>query len=471
MNPVARLAVVAIGLLALAGGAALLARQKLGERARPAASAALPAKPNVVLLSIDTLRADALGSYGNGAATTPALDRLAQSGVRFAHAYSTSSWTPPAMASLMTGLYPIRHGVTSGRVVQQPRDGRPRRRIEGQQVLPPDLTMLAQVLQRSGYRTYGITANAHLDAELGFARGFDRYECLGFAEADRVLASFRAFQTEISAKRAPYFLWVHLFDPHTPYFRDETWFERALPNGPRFPELERVTPPERYKDMGVNGGERLDYVRALYHGEVRHSDRAAESVLTALQAEDDALIVVVSDHGEEFLEHGMFGHAHSLFEETVRVPLIVRFPDRRHAGKVVAQPVSIVDVLPTIAAAIGAQAPASADGRSLLPLIEGAAQDPRTVFAELARDRPRKMAFGDGFKLIHDVNDPAASALYDLGQDPGERSDLFAAQPERAAALLRALREQLGLGAERATQSRPLDARQVEALRSMGYVQ
>jgi len=166
-------------------------------------------RPNVILITIDTLRADRLSCYGYTRETTPFLDQLARDGIRFSRAYSNASWTAPAVVSLLTGLLPTTHGVEHGTIEN-------RTDVVNQEVVPVEARMWAEVLQRAGYRSFGITANGHLDPRFGFDRGFERYRCIGFADAEGVKQVLASWRREI-VESHPYFLWVHLFDPHAPY--------------------------------------------------------------------------------------------------------------------------------------------------------------------------------------------------------------------------------------------------------------
>jgi arylsulfatase A-like enzyme len=367
------------------------------------------------------------------------------------------------MASLMTGLYQL--GVTNAAVS----DGR----VSLQPPIPQELPVLTELLQRHGYRTFGIAANAHLAAELGFGRGFDRSQCLGFTDAPQVVRRFAQQQQEI-AQGAPYLLWVHLFDPHSPYFRHEPWLRHAWRGPTRPVELENITPPNRYEALNA-AGERLDYIKTLYHGEVSYSDAVLGSLLAKLRATDpasNALIIVLSDHGEEFAEHGRFIHGRTLYEESVRIPFVIRFPGRRFAGRVISAPVSLVDVLPTLLDALGIARPAVAEGVSLLPWLEGAPPAKRELYAELAWGHDLAMVLAGGWKLIHRISRPRAEHAVPFGERPREHANGYGMERGRAEALTRLVLERLGRARPRpAPQGVPLGQREVEALKAMGYAQ
>lgn len=432
-------------------------------RGTPTAPPPVPraALPDVLVVTIDTLRADRVSSDGHDVETTPTLDRLARTGARFTNAYATSSWTVPSMASLWTGVHATRHGVTEGTV----RDGA----VYGQQTIPDDVPSLAEQLRRLGYRTFGVVANAHLHSNFGFGRGFDRFECVGFARAPSALAVLERWRDDILGAR-PYFVWLHLFDPHAPYVPSTQWLARHWDPRPRFPDLEQVHPARRYEEMNVVG-DRLAYVETLYDGAVHAGDEALERALGLLDAERRALVLVTSDHGEELADHGRFDHGHSLYEELVRVPLVVRFPDGRFAGRVIETPVSLVDVLPTLAEITGF-APAQAHGRSLLPLLRGEKTAATAIVAEVARGEALAMRREGDEKLIRQLRAPSTSLFFDLDADPDERVSLFEQEGARAAEIERRLLEDLSRWT-RPTPSAtvPLEGGDVESLRSMGYAE
>lgn len=455
---------LAAGVLVLGAVYALLprlaARESGHEREAPRPASNEPL-PNIVLVTIDTLRVDRVGAYGYPGDITPTLDRLAREGARFTTAYATSSWTAPSMVSMLTGVYPARHGVTRGVV----REGN----VHGQQVIPSDLALLAERLRERGYKTFAITANKHLDSGFGFARGFDEFRCVGFVRAAEALQVLAEWKHAILGAR-PYFLWLHLFDPHAPYRPNPDWLERHWAPRQRFPELEYVHPADRYEDLTVFG-ERLEYVEALYDGAVRDADDALRNALESLGAESNALILLTADHGEEFGEHGHFGHGQSLFEELVHVPLLVRFPDARFAGRVIEEPVSLVDLFPTLAELTGLTLPEGLHGRSLLPALEGARREARGVLAEVSRPEDLAMWRDGSHKLVRRMRVPEKSLSFDLANDPDEHVNLYPEDPH-ARQLEQALLDRLADWARGdEVPLLPLAPKAVESLRSMGYVE
>ena len=428
-----------------------------------AASATPPGvRPNIVLLTIDTLRADHVSSYGYGRNTTPFIDSLASNGVRFERAYATSSWTVPSVASMVTGLHPGQHGVTRGVVVDS--------NVVAQRALPLAAKTLAERLSVAGYSTFGITANGHLATELGFHRGFDLYECLGFATAGRVKRRVRQLAPIVRRETAPLFVWIHLFDPHAPYRAREPWLTEFWPVGlPRHPKLET---------LGVVGAggefvfddEKRGYLEALYDGEIRHTDRAVEEIARMLGGLDDAIWVIGSDHGEELGDHGGYGHGRTLYEETIRVPLMVRAPGIADAGRVVDQAVSLIDLMPTLMELAGIDPDLGLPGRSLVPLLHGSVFEDSPAFADLTQGAHQRAVLSESFKLIDDgIRHPR---LFDLVDDPRERHDLAFDDPAHAFGLytmLAAHAEATSVVA-RPLQSRAMGDDEIARLRALGYV-
>jgi arylsulfatase A-like enzyme/Tfp pilus assembly protein PilF len=367
-----------------------------------------PPRESLLLVSIDSLRADRLGYAGYAAARTPRLDGLAAGGIVFSQAATTVPLTLPAHASLMTGALPARHAVRD--------DGQP---------LGDGVVTLAEVLRAAGYRTGGFVGSFLLDSRWGLDRGFDRYgdalEPARAAEAperrgDRVVAEALAWLDEDTQR--PFFAWVHLNDPHRPYDAAEPYRSQfaAGPSGAYDAEV-------AWTDSLV--GRLLD-----------HLDRGGLGAHT--------WVVVVGDHGEALGEHGEEGHGFFLYEATLHVPLLVRAPQRVHA--VVDEPVSVVDVMPTVLKGLLGHVPAGAQGRDVLPRAASAPPPPRAALSETWLPRLRfgwseLLAIRDGrYKYIQ----APRPELYDLVEDPGETRDLAAADSARTSGFQKALAEAAG---------------------------
>lgn len=436
LSGASRWAIIAKGLFGLCLSAAAVWLE-----AAPQQSRAAPA-PSLVLISIDTLRADHLSSWSTSSpSSTPAIDRLASHGVAFVRTSTTNPLTLPAHASLMTGQWPPAHGV---------------RDFTGYRLRDDALT-LAETLQAQGYRTAAFVSAAVLDSQTGMGQGFEVYDdgFESFLGGDSRVAERPGAQTLALAKRwlrgidrsKPFFLWVHLFEPHDPY-----------------------TPPEPYRSR---------YPRSAYAGEVAYADALVGQLLDELrvrQLYDSSLISLLSDHGEGLGEHGESKHGFFVYESTMHVPWIVKFPHNRFAGQRVEEPVSLVDAFPTLLHGLGMNRrhwPAGLQGESRYRAASGDGQ-PSTALLYMESLTPRNQ-FGwsdlrailrGRWKLIEAPN----PELYDLQSDPSESRNLFGDQ----AALGKSLQEALA-GFEARFQEdpqapSPVDPQLQEQLRSIGYV-
>ena len=431
----------------------------------------------VVLVSVDTLRADSLSFAGHRPITSVFMDELAQDGVIFSNAYSTSSWTPPSMGSLLTGLYPTCHGVITG-------DIRDRGKIE-QPVLADSITTLAEVFQDAGYITIGVPANRHLMADLGFAQGFDHYfNEASFFPAQKLNSVVRAkleealgseWRTKIRSTRV--FLWIHYFDPHDPYFARQPWIDAFAPDFSENPAAypNATVMRELHKRYPRPDAELGSKIRPLYDSEVAYWDQHFGELARELGLDrPDVLFAFTADHGEEMVEHGAIGHSQSLFEELVHVPMVVRWPAGIPGGRVESGTVSIVDLYPTLVELAGLDPPEHLQGRSLAPFLTGRKPlDDRPVFLQLMPPKPHLLAIRQGhWKLVVPQDSAGTPQLYDLLEDPGEHH-------ERAAENTRIARRFQGtldrwyssLPPPPELETAPLSEQQIEELRALGYVQ
>ncbi len=453
---------------------------------RAAAAAAAPAsveRPNnVLLLVLDTTRADAVGAYGGGPAHTPALDRLAREGTLFANARTTSAWTLPSHASLFTGLYPSRHGAHWEH-----------------RFLDPLPTTLAEVLAAT-HHTAGFSENPHITRSGGFAQGF-----ADFAETWRRRSGTGAATVERVGEwldrrdpSRPFFLFVNLMACHLPYRPPLAHQRRFVPAGTDEALVNELRAlDERAARRAMTGSEplgedRLEVLRALYRADVSWADELAGRLVAMLEDAgelDRTLVVVLSDHGENLGDHGLMEHQLSLYETLLRVPMILRLPGVVEAGRVEEAPVQLVDVLPTVldTLAVPAGAWPEVQGSSLLA---GTLPADRPQLAEYMRSEHQRRLFhkadpafdfdpwdrrlkslqvGDQ-KLI--VSDRGERELFDLASDPGETKNLAAERPEAVRALERRLAElAAGWTAAPAVAAEPvIDEETRAALESLGYV-
>jgi arylsulfatase len=384
--------------------------------------------PNVLVISIDTLRQDHVSAYGYARATTPNIDALAREGALFRDAVSSSNWTLPAHMSLMTGLAPSAHRVED--------DGHR---------LPASVQTLAGVLAQAGWRTGGFTSHVYLDPEFGFARGFDDYETVPDQRADAVTDKALAWLERPSER--PFFLFLHYFDPHWEYDPPEPFASRFGAAERRYGSAAFLYP--HLDPANPLPAPAIPEVVKLYDGEIAFTDHHIGRLVDRLRERgqlDDTLVVVVSDHGEEFGEHGTFGHGTHLHGEVTRVPLIVRAPGRAEAGE--RRGTALLSDLPhTLLAAAGVRVPEqfAVDGVDLLAerddaerrigILESTRWGPRRFAARTAgaaltseaRWRPVAFRIEDG----QPVALPAAARssppmFFDLTTDPAEALDLMA---------------------------------------------
>ncbi len=445
------------------------------------------ARPNVLLVTLDTTRPDRLGCYGHADATTPNLDRFAETGVLYERAYSTSSWTLPSHASLFTGLLPMQHGA------QSTPKGAARQLGYGVRPLAESFTTLAEVLGAAGYRTAGVVGGPALSRELGMAQGFERYDDAldgpgekvngkrAEAVADRAIAYLASFG------EMPYFLFVNFFDPHAPY-RPPPPYDRGLApedgssQSQLLLELVRQldaraapVPPDR---LGERERAALDVLRAGYDAEIRYMDHHLGRLLDAVAGSARAaetLVVITSDHGESFGEHYFLSHGAHLYEDNIQVPLVVRPVGSRHASRV-REPVQNHRLFATILEATGLPLPAGVALRGLT--VPGGA-----IVTEVGRSDANVRLFGAFFdrdlRAIHAPPwklieaSPGSPELFDLARDPGELANLSAESADVAGALAERLEEIVRLhpplfdAKERAV----LDSDTEEALRALGYLE
>ena len=390
---------------------------------------------SILLVTIDTLRADHVGAYGSTAGLTPVTDRLAGEGIRFADTHAHVPLTLPSHATLLTGNYPTRTGVHDNGTFRL-----------------GETATLATVLKGAGYRTGAFVGSFVLDARFGLNRGFDVYDdrMIGSSAdlelvqrtADEVLQPALNWIASGQGTSDRFFAWIHLYDPHEPY-----------------------TPPEPFRSR---------YAGDPYAGEIAYADRALGSFLDQLRARVDPariFVIVASDHGESLGEHGERTHGLFAYESTLRVPLVMWAPARLQPG-VTPGSVRLVDVAPTILDLVGAAPLGSVDGRSLRRLMSGEADggDSDSYFealnANLTRNwAPLRGAIARGLKLV-DLPQPE---LYDLNSDPREQRNLYAQQRERARPLEASL-DRIVANAAAPAAAPKVDAEAEARLRALGYV-
>jgi arylsulfatase A-like enzyme/Tfp pilus assembly protein PilF len=455
---------------------------------------ARPDMPNVLLVVIDTLRADHVGTYGYGHATTPNIDHLADSAVVFETVVSQAPWTAPAMASLFTGLYPSVHGLDGGIVWGEgaiPSAGSLPFAV--QKALPPGHQTLAEVFRQAGYSTAGFVSNLYVNSIFGFAQGFDHFDDeyadynfeQGEVKRRADVTNERVFEWLRAGLEEPFFLLVHYNDPHWPYDPPAPFGHSFIAgyNGSLTPTKTREVVVTHHEMPPPLSEEDLAYIVGLYDGEIQYVDAHLGKLLEAvreLPTVRDLVTVLTADHGEEFLDHGAFNHGYTLYEEQTSVPLIVSAPSRFDPRRV-SQQVRLIDAAPTLLEMAGVNSQNTRfQGRSLVPLLEGLSLEPIDAFSEATNVGDQSaLRSTDSHKLIHSLIDPQW-LLFDLASDPGELHDLASQRAERLRELAtrleawreenRALRSQIniaGTGIDRVV----LDEEMKKGLEALGYIQ
>jgi arylsulfatase A-like enzyme len=446
-------------------GLALAACGDAGGREAPAP--ALPGvRPNLVVYLIDTLRADHLGSYGYPKPTSPEIDELARSAVRFVEARAQSSWTKPAVATILTGLYPVQHGAE--------------RRSKG---LDPSLVTLAERLATAGYQTAFFGTNPTVTQKFGFDQGFDEFNYVArkvgrrrrSVDSHTIHREIVAWLDRRDASK-PFFLFVHTLDPHDAYRPDEPWRSRFAPGV----DVEAACCVRDQQVSGLTGEaalRRAEESRALYDGEIAQNDAAFGLLVDELERRglaDGSAIVLTSDHGEEFFDHGGWGHASTLYEEVLRVPFILRLPRGARGGTELAGPLDQIDVAPTLLALAGLDA-SGMPGASWLPALDGGDAPDAESLAWLAHPSfSISAAAGGGWKWIGFTSPVPpgrpAEELFRLAADPLERENLLAREPGRArwlAARSASVAERAGPAVAPEVE---IDAELDRELRALGYI-
>lgn len=464
------------GLLALAALATLLSGACSGSGA---------ATPSVILVVVDTLRADHLGLYGHDRPTSPGLDDRSETAAVFERAFTTSPWTLPAFGSLYTGEIPTRHAagvIVRGAAELPPRDQLDRViELRGERfvALDPSTPTLAERLRERGYSTGAVINNPFLDPAFGLDRGFDTYDYrreVGPRERTADQAVDSALEWIDASRSGPFFLVLHLIDPHMPYTAPEPFrgrFARAHADVFDIPETrdDFFDLREEIEEETRHAAEAAALHAAAYDEEIAFVDRELDRFFRRLEERGilgEILLIVTSDHGEEFHDHGWFEHGHSVHDELLRVPLLVWGPDVR-PGRV-DDPVSLVDVAPTVLEAVGAS-PSSGPGSSLLPLLhERTPLPPRLLFAERTLYGAEQKAVIQ-WPLKATWHAERGRGLYDLEADPGETTDISSRNGEVLSVLVDRLQEAVRAAERRVDiQQVELDPATLERLKALGYL-
>ena len=417
-------------------------------------------RPNIILMVVDTLRADYLGSYGFQGPISPNLDRLASESVVFERCFSQSPWTKPSIASLFTSLYPQVHGVVDFDSNYPDRPGEALRTRTG--VLPDRAVTLAEALRDGGYRTAAFVSNIWLLNKFGYGQGFELYHDHP-AEARMTRADVLTDATRVwlalRASEEPYFLYLHFMDVHAPYVvTPKKDYDRLISKVEAAGEKRRLTQQglpfvrrpriENRPRWATDEMRRsVAYWQARYASGVQVLDRRLGSFLDFLRQEghlEDSLLIVTSDHGEQLFEHGGWSHGETLYDHQLHTPLIVRLPGGRGGGRRIGDIAELVDLMPTLLSVARVPAPAGLQGRDLSALLYGwQAETPEATFATATNRAPAMHSVRTAeHKYIVDL-DTGDAFLADLAASPNEQHNVFTEQPKLAARLHRRLQRHL----------------------------
>lgn len=413
---------------------------------------------SVIVYLVDTLRKDHLGCYGYGKPVSPHVDAFAREATLFRNAVAQSSWTRPSVASMLTGLLPRTHGVN--------------RRPDA---LSQDAVTLAEVLRGRGFRTAAFVTNANVHRSFGFGQGFEEYRLTphGRDTAENLNALTAGWLDQVG--EAPFFLFLHTIEPHTPYQPPPEFRQRFAPGVPE--ELGRVRVLKE-----LNSGARpvtpalVRDLTALYDAEIAANDAAFGDLVDLLKARGlwgSTAVVFLSDHGEEFHDHGGWEHGRTLHTEMLDVPLILRLPGVGE-GRAVDRLAQHIDLVPTLLDSLGLPVPDSVEGRSLLPAMAGAEEgsEEDAAFSWLDVDGFRAGAVSTPAWRLLDERAPGVDrGLFDRRSDPGEVRDLAADRPVRAGYLRALLLAKEREGPRLEAGEGEVDEELRKQLRALGYVQ
>jgi arylsulfatase A-like enzyme len=387
---------------------------------------------NIVLVVIDTLRADKLSMYNpQTRVQTPFLDAVVRKAMTFSQPLAAENWTKPSTASILSGLYPETHQTKTER-----------------NSVPASVTLMSAHFKQLGWTTAGFVANGYVSDKFGFKRGWDTWtNYVREGKVNRAQAVADDVNAWLSKRPAgkPFFLYVHTIDPHVPYIPPNKY--RALYDDEPYNGKVEARDTARLLER-IKGGLKLSdrdkfRLEALYDGEISYHDDHLARIYAELERQnllEDTAIIITSDHGEEFFEHGSVGHGHSVYQEMLQVPLIVVLPGATPQDSPARSnvDVSLTDIMPTVCDLTGTECPADLDGTSLLPLLDGALSRrfPDAAFSEFL-DGQRVIRMGRWKLIVRGFR----TTVFDLEKDPGETKDLSDLRPVS----FEALKDRLGM--------------------------
>jgi arylsulfatase A-like enzyme len=454
------LTAVAAGAADEGGGIVLEAPAIWGRPPDPPQQAAAPPlsrasdRPNVIVYLVDTLRADHLGCYGYPRPVSPRIDEFAAGATLFENARAQAPWTLPSVASVMTGLWPPAHGV-----------------VEDSRRLAPEAVTLAEVLAGAGYQTAAVVTNGFASGAYGLDQGFDQLTLIK-TEGRK---SHQVHQTAVEwldsrDPERPFFLYLHTLDPHKPYLPSEEHRQRFAADAD---EIWRQIVANPMKQVWEGTDSQVAQLYALYDAEIAENDASFGDTLDALESAglyDEALVVFLSDHGEEFNEHHSWTHASNLFREVLNVPLIVKLPGQRE-GRRVAELAQQIDLMPSLLTYLGIDGPAT-QGRLLPALLGPSTGGERRIFSHTHRKSQTTASVIEGdWKFIRRVDDKGTKdRLYNWREDPAESRNRVTELPVLAGLLATAIQERLTDSRPPGTAEATPDEAVLENLRALGYV-
>ena len=367
--------------------------------------------PNIVLIVIDDLRYDHLPFYGYEKNTAPFLEKIASRSAVFDNAFATSAWTAPSTASIFTSLYPFQHRVVQGFVeTKQLRKTDPKIRLNR---IPEKIKTIPEILQENGFRTYAISQNINVSRVMGFSQGFEMFKRIQFnSKNEREINDQLIEWSEKIKTGGKYFLYIHYIDPHKPFSMRAPWYQK--------------------KDDII-----ADTI-SRYDSEINYVDSMIEEMFKLFEWNSNTMLIVTSDHGEEFWDHDRTGHSRTLYSEVIKVPFLIYFPEKDRMYKRINENISSIDILPTIRSYLKIEKRELEEGVSLMPLIqkEKDVLKSRYLFSHLNRKANKKKFKGEftvratiykNWKYIS-VNN-ARRELYNLKTDPEESINLINEYP------------------------------------------
>lgn len=404
---------------------------------------------NVVVILIDTLRADHLPFYGYPKNTAPFLSKLAEKSVLFERPFSSSSTTAPATASIFTSLYPSDHGVIIGQIAMRHLLKKHPKLVLNR--IPEALTILPEAFKNADYSTFAVNDNLNISHEMGYSQGFDKFETYRYQGAETINTKLKEWKDEISGSEK-YFVYIHYMDPHAPYNEQAPWYKA--------------------------GANKRENIVNAYDSEINYVDSKIQEMFELFGWEEDTLVVVTADHGEEFWEHGKVGHGKSLYTEVIHVPFFIYHPKLKAIR--VSDYVSTIDLLPTVANLVGLKIDPVWEGVSLVPTMEGHLLPERMFHSQLLRKKEHRKAsmasvISHEWHLIRTdkLNGDSRFELFDIVADFDEFNDQSANKPAIVTDLNQAIDElQQSKPALKAEEIEiDMDPERLDQLKSLGYVE